>query len=186
MDLGAYAQIENLEQVAEINGISVPRLRGYRLMRDESPLSIDDFLNESIRCAVRESIGGNFVMNPSWLCFGYKEDVLEKQLLAKDSSGNYRIRWELIHGRSRKVLKYHVRKFKKLAKRQVETFNKYVGRDDILYIHARIGGGNWEYFGCRELEKRPWFLEKVDDLFDESYCDIYATVSIPEDFRITE
>lgn len=33
MDLGAYAQIEELEELAKLNGIQVPRLRGYRLMK---------------------------------------------------------------------------------------------------------------------------------------------------------
>lgn len=186
MDLGAYAQIGDLEQLAESNGISVPRLRGYRLMRDEMPLDLDDFLNGAVKCAVTHAVGGDFSMNPTWLCFGWKKDYLEKQLLTKGANGNYRIRWKLIHGKKRKVLKYQIKRFRKLARQQVETFNKYVGRDDILYIHARIGGGNWDYFGCRELEKQPWFLEKVDDMFDESYCDIYAKISIPAGFVIPE
>lgn len=186
MDLFAYAQIDDLEQLAESNGISVPRLRGYRLMRDERPIDPDGLLNGAVKCAVTHAVGGGFLMNPGWLCFGWKEDVLKKQLLTTDKSGDYVIRWGLIHGKKRKVLKYQLKRFRKLARQQVETFNKYVGRDDILYIHARIGGGNWDYFGCRELEKQPWFLEKVDDMFDESYCDIYAKISIPEDFRISE
>ena len=38
MDLGAYAQIEDLEKVMEDNGIDIPRLRGLRLMKDETPI----------------------------------------------------------------------------------------------------------------------------------------------------
>ena len=34
MDLGAYAQIGRLEKIAANNGIYIPRLRGYRLMKD--------------------------------------------------------------------------------------------------------------------------------------------------------
>ena len=37
MDLGAYAQIDDLDKIARKNGIEVPRLRGYRLMKDEEP-----------------------------------------------------------------------------------------------------------------------------------------------------
>ena len=55
-------------------------------------------------------------------------------------------------------------------------FNKYVGRKDILYIHARIGGGNWSYYHHR-VDKQPWFIEKVDDAFDSTYCDIYAKIN---------
>lgn len=35
MDLGAYGQIENLKSIAEANNIDIPRLRGYRLMKNE-------------------------------------------------------------------------------------------------------------------------------------------------------
>lgn len=59
---------------------------------------------------------------------------------------------------------------------QYETFNKYVGRDDVLMVHARIGGGNWEYYGGPELAKQPWFIEKVDDSYDNTYCDIYVQI----------
>lgn len=56
-----------------------------------------------------------------------------------------------------------------------ETFNKYSGRFDVLYIHARIGGGNW--LSCRnQVKNQPWFLEKVDDFYDNTYCDIYAKI----------
>lgn len=35
MDLGAYAQIDNLSAIMDRNGIDVPRLRGLRLMSQE-------------------------------------------------------------------------------------------------------------------------------------------------------
>lgn len=56
-----------------------------------------------------------------------------------------------------------------------QTFNKYVGRNDVLCIHARIGGGNWDDYRD-EVENEPWFIEKVDDDFDPTYCDIYARI----------
>ena len=46
----------------------------------------------------------------------------------------------------------------------------------MLCIHARIGGGNWSYYDGPELSKQPWFIEKVDDAFDSTYCDIYAKI----------
>jgi hypothetical protein len=54
-------------------------------------------------------------------------------------------------------------------------FNKYIGRDDILYVHARIGSGNWPAYRD-EVVNQPWFLEKIDDAFDPTYCDIYAKI----------
>ena len=41
MDLGAYGQIEYLKSIAEANNIDIPRLRGYRLMKNESMVSKD-------------------------------------------------------------------------------------------------------------------------------------------------
>ena len=56
-------------------------------------------------------------------------------------------------------------------------WNKYVGRDDVLYIHARIGGNNWSYFNGNEITRQSWFLSKADDYFDCTYCDIYAKIN---------
>lgn len=60
-------------------------------------------------------------------------------------------------------------------KRQWEVWNKYAGRSDVLYIHAKIGGGNWPYY-YREVVDKPWFIEKIDDAVDSVYCDIYARI----------
>ena len=73
------------------------------------------------------------------------------------------------------MLKTAIHNDKKAYERQAEVFNKYVGRDDILYIHARIGGGNWSHY-YKDVVNQPWFIEKVDDGFDSTYCDIYARI----------
>lgn len=84
-----------------------------------------------------------------------------------------KIRWDRIHGWKRRVLKTEIHNFESAVKKQYEIFNEYVGREDILYIHARIGGGNWPYY-YKEVVNQPWFIEKVDDAWDSTYCDIYA------------
>ena len=54
MDLGAYTQIEELENIAKDNGIEVPRLRGYRLMKEESKITLlDVFDGIDISCVER-------------------------------------------------------------------------------------------------------------------------------------
>ena len=40
MDLGAYSQIDDLNEIAKENNIEVPRLRGYRLMKNEEYITI--------------------------------------------------------------------------------------------------------------------------------------------------
>ena len=42
MDLGAYANIEALDELVKKNGIVCPRLRGYRLMKDEEKVDIKE------------------------------------------------------------------------------------------------------------------------------------------------
>ena len=39
MDLGAYVQIDDISELAKANGIEVQRLRGYRLMVEEEPMT---------------------------------------------------------------------------------------------------------------------------------------------------
>ena len=56
-------------------------------------------------------------------------------------------------------------------------WNKYAGNENVLYIHSRIGGPNWNSYNGNELTKLPWFLDKVDDFFDDTYCDIYAHIN---------
>ena len=47
MDLLAYANIPNLESLAEANGFEVPRLRGYALMSEEREVTQDE-INDAV------------------------------------------------------------------------------------------------------------------------------------------
>lgn len=175
MDLGAYVQIEDLHEIAKKNGIEVPRLRGYRLMKDEEPItSIDEFYS-NIELSVCKDLCCSI---PFWSahadCFEwsrYTDYIVE--YYTNESSP----RWDRIHGWKRRVLKTEIHNLRKRVKKQMDTFNKYVGREDILYIHARIGGGNWSSY-YDKVVTQPWFIEKVDDCYDSTYCDIYAKINI--------
>ena len=176
MDIGAYAQIDDLSKVAEENGIDIPRLRGYRLMSEEEPLTEEEIKEEemgSLRDVYNRTIEGvpMFSMHPRYYMYSRKiKDIKRKYI---DENGD--LRWNLIHGKKRKNVKYVIKKMKDKVRKQYEIWNKYAGRPDILYIHARIGGGNWSSYRA-EVENQPWFLEKVDDFFDSTYCDIYAKI----------
>ncbi len=181
MDLEAYANIEDLDAIAKKNGISVPRLRGYRLMKDEKP-DVWDYGNKEIECTefLCESLP---VWNPNADCceFSSYTDYLKDFYLVKEKDADgflhyTSVRWDRIHGRRRRVLKTFIHNEKKRVEKQRAAWNKYAGRDDILYIHARIGGGNWPAY-YQQVVNQPWFLEKVDDSYDRTYCDIYAKIS---------
>lgn len=184
MDLGAFCQIENLEQIMKDNNIYVPRLRGLRLMSKEEPLSkkeIEELAkNEGLyRCkCLCES---NFIINAGWLECSERTRRIEDKYLKFEYTAGIRnmmpieVKWDKLHGKKRKAFKYVIKQARKDAFKQYEIWNKYCGRKDVLYIHARIGGGNWAYYRD-EVENQPWFIEKIDDYFDSTYCDIYAKI----------
>ena len=175
MDLGAYVQIDEFDDIMKRNGIEVPRLRGLRRMKDEEPIDMEEkYQWIAVNCLENlcESI-------PSWTPYPYTllwNTYNHKKFLYYTYGKGRSINWGYIHGKKRKVLKTYIRNEKKRYERQYLIFNKYCGRDDVLYIHARIGGGNWAYFGGAEISRQPWFIEKVDDAFDCTYCDIYARI----------
>lgn len=174
MDLGAYAKIDDLSNIMKDNGISVPRLRGLRNMKFEEPVDIRTMYKDIEKKCVEDLC--NSV--PSWTLYSN----LRCYSRANERKLNYYtvnngINWKHIRGKKRKILKTYIHNEKKRYERQYSIWNKYCGREGILYIHARIGGRNWSYFGGPELvAKQPWFIEKVDDAFDCTYCDIYARI----------
>lgn len=179
MDLGAYANIESLGHIMVENNIDVPRLRGVRLMSEEPTISAED-IDEQIRqiwlYECENACESDFVYHP--VCFEYsrRTNKLKRKYIKYDENGEpIDVRWENAHGEKRKLFKYLRKAAEKRVCKNYETFNKYCGQTNILYIHARIGGGNWSYFGA-EVKDQPWFIEKVDDPFDSTYCDIYAKI----------
>ena len=183
MDLGAYAQIDDLNNVMTVNGISVPRLRGLRLMKDQKLASEEDIQNIIYRqwmWLCEQACCSDFTFDAGWSEYSARTRRLEKKYLIKDKDNNtVGIKWNKIHGKKRKLFKYCKKQAEKRVRNTFNTFNKYCGREDVLYIHARIGGLNWYPYGGKNIAKQPWFIEKVDDYFDETYCDIYAKVDIP-------
>lgn len=175
MDLYAYANIENLQELAKANNIHCPRLRGYRLMSEEKPIEITDediqFCEYTCADYLCDSVP---TFSPNSCC---SEDSSRTRRIKKKylNEETREVRWDRIHGWKRKVLKTEIHNAVREFKKQYEVWNKYAGREDILYIHARIGGGNWPYY-YKDVVNQPWFIEKIDDAYDSTYCDIYARI----------
>lgn len=183
MDLFAYTQINSLYDILGSTGVDVPRLRGLRLMLEEEPISDDDIAEE-----IREEqmyVAERAIQSiPKWspnsnvTRYNLETDRACRKYLVYDADGKITdIRWELIHGQHRRNMKHAM----KIAKRRVldsfGTFNRYAGRDDILCVHARIGGRNWSYYNRGgAVSGNDAFIEKVDDMFDDTYCDIYLRI----------
>jgi len=178
MDLGAYVNIDSLSDLAKKNGVVIPRLRGYRLMENENPLTdeeIQNIISDNEVDAARYFIRGHCRINSTVYTYSHAiTRQLDRYLIKKD--GEYvRIRWDRFHGKKRKNLKYTLKRQRKDILHQFAVWNRYAGQKNVLYIHSRMGGLNWNnYEGKDELMNQPWFLDRVDDWFDHTYCDFYA------------
>lgn len=182
MDIGAFANIESLNEIMSANNIVVPRLRGLRLMKVEHPVP-KEFIEEQIEYIAlvecEQACCSNFSYDAGWSEYSSRTRKLMKKYLKFAENGDTAgIRWDKVHGQKRKLFKRIFRNARKRVLNNYSVFNKYCGREDILYIHARIGGGNWPYY-CHEVKNQPWFIERIDDPFDSTYCDIYAKIDAP-------
>lgn len=190
MDLGAYARIGVLDKIMEDNGIDIPRLRGLRLMKDEESVSKEELLDMAEAEGLRRCAGLCRALPPfnwksNWSEMSDHTDAICEYYLELPKYDNgvidhidpIAIRWDRVHGKKRKAFKYVIKKAKKEVFEQYELWNKYCGRDDVLYIHARIGSGNWGYYDCDKIVKgQPWYLGHCEDYFDNTYVDIYAKI----------
>ena len=180
MDIGAYAQIDDLAPIMEKNGIEIPRLRGLRLMKNETAISkekIEKEIKTQWLWACESACRSDFIHDADSSEYSDRTDALVKKYIIFDAEGQpIGIKWNVLHGKKRKLFKYELKVTRRSMEKQYDTFNKYCGHDGVLYIHARLGGLNWIDHKCKELEKQPWFIEKVDDSYDGTYCDIYARI----------
>lgn len=190
MDLGAYARIGVLDKIMEDNGIDIPRLRGLRLMKDEESVSKEELLDMAKVEGLRRCAGLCRALPPfnwksNWSEMSDRTDAICEYYLELPKYDNgiidhidpIAIRWDRVHGKKRKAFKYVIKKAKKEVFEQYELWNKYCGKDDVLYIHARIGSGNWGYYDCDKIVKgQPWYLDHCEDYFDNTYVDIYAKI----------
>ena len=191
MDLFAYSQIDDLHELAQKNGIYIPRLRGYRLMENEKPVTEEDIKKMIQDCVVEEA--RNLCVSDWGRTSSHEyslrtDRIRQKYLIIKTFDNPYHkgskyemevgVRWERFHGKKRKLLKWAVRKAEKQIRAQYAVWNKYAGQKNVLYIHSRMGGLNWRYYDDKEsIVNKPWFLDRVDDYYDNSYCDFYAKVN---------
>lgn len=183
MNLKAYSQIEDLMPVLQSTGIEIPRLRGLGLMKNEEPVNQTD-LNEILHSMEILAVQNLCESFPAWDFYSCCSEFcpatdrrIKKYMILDEDGDPISIRWDRIHGKKRKTAKYAIKQYKKAVIDNIKVFNKYAGRDDVLFVHARIGGDNWNYFnGPSIVASHPALLEKVDDYFDSTYCDIYLKI----------
>lgn len=149
MDLGAYQQIENLDQIAKKNEIEIPRVRGYRLMKDEEPIPTEEIEKWKKKCEV-SVVEDMCTAIPFWsthpICYESSEytDYLKNIFLIKNSNdeGYERyidIRWDRIHGWKRKALKFEIKKQKRrIQNNMIYGINMLVKRVFYIFIQEWV------------------------------------------------
>ena len=93
----------------------------------------------------------------------------------KDTESETSVVWENIHGKHRKTAKFLCKKGRKRIINNFNTFNKYVGRDDVVCLNLLINTFN-KYSFAKDLTKHPAFIEWVSGGFDADYCDMYFKI----------
>lgn len=165
MDLIAFIHKGDLDGLAKANGIDVPRLRGYRLMKDEKPVD-EAFIQECIKAETDYRLDSTDRTITSMI-----EYLIDHDLSAIRSEA-----MDLVH-ELREYSRYEGR-----LREQYDMWNKYAGREDVLMIHSRMGGCTFTYLDANgdrqtyDLRMQPWYLGCVNDAFDGTYVDIYAKI----------
>lgn len=161
MDLGAYQNIDSLGSILKDNGIVISRLRGLRLMSKEEKVS-DEELNEEIKAAQVTYAYAVLIKD-----FNYKT---RPAFIYDDECNVVDIDLNKVHGKTKKDIRFEWKKIEKAYKVVYDIYNSYVGKN-VLYVHARQGGGNRRFYPIDT--KHPMYLADIDDPFDDTYCDIY-------------
>ena len=149
----------------------------FELMSDKKPVSLEEIAKRKAKDAVKvlKPLLSNY---PAWAmnekygyCWRPGSDLKWDHYMTKDENGEYNgIRWDRIHGKHRKVLKYKLKKNNKKIDKQYNAWNKYVGRKDVAYMYT------YWYYLRNEVLKQPYILEIVDDHFDLDYSYVYAKI----------
>ena len=193
MDLLAYTQIDVFEELATLNNINIPRLRGYRWMKLEKTIptdGINDIIPLCTKAACNQWVSAypRYSINPRWYISDWNTWALKeyyfKSLKQDDGYETFLINWDRIHGKRRKNLKYLIKQHRKAAQDSITLWNRFAGESDVLYIHARLGSQSWSTVRHSDLSSESWYIASCDDMYDKSYCDIYAHLEcIPDDFE---
>ena len=125
---------------------------------------------------------GLFMSIASFIGYDNLMDIIKIQE-KKDEDGyicKVDINFKNIHGKKRKQIKYAMKKNKIEIPMQATLWNKYVGKKDVLYVHARMGYKGSQVEWAEEwnnLINHPDFLGWIPDYIgDSSYCDIYIRI----------
>lgn len=184
MDLYAYSQIEDLEDILKDLNIVVPRLRGVRLMKISKSVSQEEIEKRIKETKVKNCV--QWLRERSWNCWSsWNENKKHPSFIYGKVFNEYTKEYEIevidinyskIKRKDMNIIKLKNKEDENRIRKDFELWNKYCGKD-VLYVHTRGGGGN--RIGCRtdEIKQHPLYLDDCDDSFDSTYCSIYFDIT---------
>lgn len=184
MDLYAYSQIEDLEDILKDLNIVVPRLRGVRLMKISKPVSQEEIEKRIKETKVKNCV--QWLRERSWNCWSsWNENKKHPSFIYGKVFNEYTEEYEIevidinyskIKRKDRNIINLKNKEDENRIRKDFELWNKYCGKD-VLYVHTRAGGGNRIWCRTDEVKQHPLYLEDCDDSFDSTYCSIYFDIT---------
>lgn len=149
---------------------------GFKPMSNEKPMNLEEVAKRKNEDAVL-TLENLLVRYPAWSTrshwsiYDWRSHLRREHYLTKDKNGDYNgIRWDRIHGKHRKLLKYKIKKNNEEIDRKYSVWDKYAGRQDVAYMRIKT------YYLKDEVFSQPWFLEVVCDYFDPTYDYVYIKI----------
>lgn len=184
MDLYAYSQIEDLEDILKDLNIAVPRLRGVRLMKISKPVSQEEIEKRIKEIKVKNCV--QWLRERSWNCWSsWNENKKHPSFIYGKVFNEYTEEYEIevididyskIKRKDRNIIKLKNKEDETRIRKDFELWNKYCGKD-VLYVHTRAGGGNRIWCRTDEVKQHPLYLDDCDDSFDSTYFTIYFDIT---------
>ena len=165
------------KEFVDASGFKACEVPEFKLMSNKKPVSPEEISRRKNEDAVY--ILKRLVSNyPAWTInkiYGYSwrlgSTLKWDHYMTKDENGEYNgIRWDRIHGKHRKVLKYKLKKNNEIIDKQYNTWNKYAGRKDVAYMYT------YWYYLDNEVLDQSCILERICDHFDPDYYYVYAKI----------
>lgn len=158
--------------IVEVTGVPLLPIQDARIMKNEESPYDEDY--------IQHVIGRNEVAIVEHLIMSRWSSRPKKKLLRsvklmykyidydKLIKTNNGIKWENLHGKKRKIAKYKIKKLRREIRKKYDTYNKYVGRDDVLYFHTIVDTNQYN-----ELRHSQSYIEDIPDWYDPRYKDMY-------------
>lgn len=175
-------EINTRNDILQTAGVSIPG--EFLIMKEETKISLEE-VDQIMKKQEVMIIDRLLSSNPRWTLQPYftmpknKEKYVHKYI--HFDSKEEHVRWDRLHGKHRKIVKFECKKEKGKIRDGILTFNHFAGREDVMCIrvdtsHSENGKGF-----LYQIESLPYFLTMnlsyENEAFSSNIYDIYLKVN---------